>query len=110
MRIKDQELLDLLDENQLEFNYNEQITGRMLLSVSLYIDNEKHLVDVAFSKDGLEIEIILGEDNYIELTDNQINLVYDMFENFFKAQERQDIDNHHEYRARQDDYLSYYIR
>lgn len=111
MRISDQKLQSLLNENELEFNYNDSITGRMLLSVSMYIDNEDELVDITFSRCGLfETLIFVGEDTEVELTTNQLNMIYNKFDKFFKAKERQDVDNYYEWKARQDDYLSYYIR
>ena len=111
MTIKDRKLQELLDDNHLEFNYNEQVTGRILSEVCMYIHNGEQLVDITFNRDGLfQAAIFLDEDTQVDLSKNQLNLIYDMFDDFFKAQERQDINDHYEWKARQDDYLSYYIR
>ena len=110
MRIKDEQLKELLDDNHLEFTYGSS-TGGTLTEVSMYIENDNHLVDIVFSRYGLiEETIVLGEDNYVNLNKAQLNFIYEMFENFFKARQRQDNDDDYESRVRQDDYNSYYIR
>jgi hypothetical protein len=110
MRISDEKLKELLDDNQLEFTYGGS-TGGMLTTVSMYIDEDDYLVDITFSRDGLiEETIILGEDDYVNLDKNQINFIYDMFDEIFRARQRQDTTNYYEWRERQDDILSYYIR
>ena len=110
MRIKDEQLKELLDDNQLEFTYGGS-TGGTLTDVSMYIDKEHYLVDIVFSRDGLIQEtIILGEDNYVQLDENQINFIYEMFDEIFKARQRQDATDYYEWRERRDDSLSYYIR
>ena len=110
MRISDEKLKELLDDNHLEFTYGGS-TGGMLTTASMYIDEDDYLVDITFSRDGLiEETIILGEDDYVNLDKNQINFIYDMFDEIFRARQRQDTTNYYEWRERQDDILSYYIR
>lgn len=103
MEIKNSHLKQLLDTNLIEYTYNQQIAFRMLQSVSLYIDNPKHLVQITFDRDSLlETNIWLNEDDEITLSENQIDYIYDFFETLFKERELEDaypnefeIDDHY---------------
>ena len=106
MKIKNNHLKQLLDTNLIEYNYNQQIANRMLQSVSLYICNSKHLVEITFDKDNLlETNIWLNENDEITLSEPQLNYIYDFFETLFREREFEDsCPNDFEY----DD--PYYIR
>ena len=91
MEINNSHLKQLLDTNLIEYTYNQQIANRMLQSVSLYICNSKHLVEITFDRDSLlETNIWLNEDDEITLSENQIDYIYDFFETLFRERERED--------------------
>ena len=91
MKIKNSHLKQLLDTNLIEYTYNQQIAFRMLQSVSLYIDNSNHLVEITFDRDSLlETNIWINEDDEITLSEPQLNYIYDFFYNLFRERERED--------------------
>ena len=106
MKIKNNHLKQLLDTNLIEYNYNQQIANRMLQSISLYICNANHLVEITFDKDNLlETNIWINENDEITLSEPQLDFLYEFFETLFKEREREDS-----YPSDNDIYSHYYIR
>ncbi len=113
MKIKSNLLKQLLDTNLIEYNYNQQIANRMLQSISLYIDNPKHLVEITFDKDNLlETNIWINENDEITLSEPQLNFLYEFFETLFKEREREDMNYHCHYEQQMNEQINniYYIR
>jgi len=110
MKISDENLHLLLDDNILDFTYNTSITSSILEKVSMYIDEESHSVDAGINREGVfEVEIWVGEEK-VNLTEVQFNNLHDKFQVFFASQEAENASDYFTKEREADliDYAKYY--
>jgi len=107
MKITDEQLERLLDENFTEYNYDYSTLGRVLNEVVVYIQKTESLVDISYFRSGtIEINVMLG-DVKAELTESQKTFITDIFESLFDSKESDEAGEHYRAEREQDGDIDY---